>query len=396
VFLLATIAALLRVRPDESKDRAVVGWAAVYLLVILAVTLNAGISRATVGNAIDVGLLPYLYLSVLYPRARSLPLGNGIAFVAMAVLAFEVIVGWREFVTGTYLIHFTGANAPLAYGADPTSTAIRATGTFATTETYSLFCALLGLFLAVYWARRNRGFVGAACAAVALAGCMFSGTRDTVLIFVPLIVVVYLRAGASPTGRAIRIALATLPALLIANQLFHPLATSTISGRLNNQGNIDSRIAAFNAAWHVFLNHPLTGVGFGRYTDVSSQGQYAYVFRGVLAAPTPHNTYLAVLAETGAIGAVVFAGLWLAILRRLWRSDAREIAVPLALLLLGTSLADNLGQEAPALIATLFFVGISAYAAPVRQTVRLPSPGRSDASLPEEPHLSFVAARFMG
>jgi len=399
VFVLATIAALAHVERGKT-GRPIAVWAAAYFAVILLVTVGNGLTSPAVGQAVDVGLLPYLLLAVLYPRAKNLRLGRALPLVAMAVLAIEVYVGWREFTTGRYLIHFTGTNAPLAYGNDPTSTAIRATGTFPTTETYSLFCALLGLWLCAYWTRRGRGLFGLACAATAATGCLFSGTRDTVLFFVPLVVIVYLRAGQHPMTRAARAAVITVPLLSIANTLWHPLASHTINGRIGDQDNISVRFASFHSAWRIFTDNPLVGVGFGQYTHVASELRYVSVYNGLASVPFPHNTYLAVLAETGLIGVVAFFGLWRTLLRRLWHSEAREISVPLALLLLLVSLADNLGQEAPALLATMFLVGVSGLAVnqrgtpPPSKSAAQPSPGRKPTRhQPASPHRRAAPAR---
>lgn len=365
VFLLVSIACLLQVRIDStSRMRRTIIWAIAYFIVVLGLTVGQGLSAQTVGNAVDVGLFSYLYFAVLYPRAGKLQLGTGTALVAMATLLVEVVIGAREFSSGSYVIQYKDRGDPLAYAGTSLSVGIRAVGTFVTTETYSLFCALLGLFLMGFWLHRQRTMLACLCASVALAGCMFSGSRDIVIFFVPLAVIMYLRAGGSTTVRTVATAVLSIPTLIIGNLLFQPFAQQgTLSGRIENQSNIDARLASFQAAWHIFLDHPLAGVGFGRYSEVAIQGQYQYLFHGSSSVPFPHNTYLSVLAETGLVGAFVFAALWLSIMRRLWLDSAREVAVLVASLVLLTSLGLNLGQVPASLNPAVFFIAVSTSAA---------------------------------
>jgi O-antigen ligase len=80
-----------------------------------------------------------------------------------------------------------------------------------------------------------------------------------------------------------------------------------------------NRSRAASAALRVVADHPLAGVGPGRVVaeTTTSNGRvqvYQYV----------HNEYLQVLAELGAVGAVLLAALLLSLARLLWRSRSHH------------------------------------------------------------------------
>jgi hypothetical protein len=74
------------------------------------------------------------------------------------------------------------------------------------------------------------------------------------------------------------------------------------------------------AAWHVFLDHPILGVGPGHFSDYYSMAYCNHVglieqlkkYRG-------HNLYLETLAETGILGLAAFLAIILAIMHGLWK-----------------------------------------------------------------------------
>lgn len=105
-----------------------------------------------------------------------------------------------------------------------------------------------------------------------------------------------------------RLTLAILAAALVA-------ALVVLSGRLASRFTLDSpdRWGSFQAAWDLFLRHPVTGAGPG-------------IDQLVLARPTGglsvyrfvHNEYLQVLAELGVLGVVLVVGFLVLVMRRLW------------------------------------------------------------------------------
>jgi putative inorganic carbon (hco3(-)) transporter len=78
------------------------------------------------------------------------------------------------------------------------------------------------------------------------------------------------------------------------------------------------------AAWHVFLDHPILGVGPGHFSEYYSVPYSNHVglieqlkkYRG-------HNLYFETLAETGILGLASFMVVILAVMHGLWRAWKR-------------------------------------------------------------------------
>jgi O-antigen ligase len=96
-------------------------------------------------------------------------------------------------------------------------------------------------------------------------------------------------------------------------------------------------------AWHMFLDRPLVGCGFAHYSDVMPE----YLADRTTRLPlekgrkfVQHNVFLALLTETGLIGAGLFAAAlaaWTHAAWRLWRSATTPVWVrQLALVFLAT------------------------------------------------------------
>lgn len=366
LFLALSIVALLQVRANpDVRLKGVAVLSTAYFVFAVSVTLGDGFTTQLLGAAIDVTLLPYMYLVTLYPRMSNLRFGPATAWVATLTLLLEVAVGGREFFTGSYAIDYPERSDPLAYAGTNPDLGIRVCGTFVTTEVYSLFCALLGLFLLGYWNRRGLPWLALLTTSIAFTGCILSGTRDILLSFIPLATIVYLHSSprARPSERALRLSFGAAPLLIIGNWLFHPfMADSTFAQRAGNAGNIETRIASYEAAWHIFTDHVFLGVGFGRYFETAIQQRYLATFHGAVSVPFPHNSFLSVLAETGVLGLFIFGGLWGGILIQLRNSSSRSSTLPIGILLLMASMGVNLVQHQVALNATMFFLAISSQA----------------------------------
>ena len=84
---------------------------------------------------------------------------------------------------------------------------------------------------------------------------------------------------------------------------------------------IAERLLLFQAALHMFLAHPLAGVGVGRFALES----------GLSAAwTTPHSTLFHVASELGVAGAVPFVFLNLVLLRLAFRARRGEAMTSVA------------------------------------------------------------------
>jgi O-antigen ligase len=150
-------------------------------------------------------------------------------------------------------------------------------------------------------------------------------------------------------------------------------------------------------AWDMFRDRPLTGCGLGHYVDehvnyVSNRDTDLLLERG--RGVVQHNVWLALLTETGLIGAGLFALLvivWLRSAWRLWRSDRAPLCMRqeglLFLVLAANYLVNGIFQDmtiVPMVHMILFFLaGV---------TVNL----ETQAAEESEPQLAVAAARGQG
>lgn len=85
-------------------------------------------------------------------------------------------------------------------------------------------------------------------------------------------------------------------------------------------------------AWSAFLHHPIAGVGIGSFHDETrravDEGRIPMDYR----EHDPHSTWMGRLAETGAIGTVALAALWIGMLMHSIRAmRGRDTALAMAL-----------------------------------------------------------------
>jgi len=120
-------------------------------------------------------------------------------------------------------------------------------------------------------------------------------------------------------------------------------ATDTQSIASEDNGSADQRRQLWGVAVSVIAENPVTGVGLGAYQEA----HFAAANRSSSVGPAArghrdaHSTYLRVLAETGVVGFICFAGLIGAVLvnaerqRRRIRSVQPDLAQQLGCLELG-------------------------------------------------------------
>lgn len=65
------------------------------------------------------------------------------------------------------------------------------------------------------------------------------------------------------------------------------------------------RILLWTAAWQMFLDHPLLGVGFSQWGDVY-RASYLSPLAKEPMLPHPHNLYLFILSESGLLGFISY------------------------------------------------------------------------------------------
>lgn len=208
--------------------------------------------------------------------------------------------------------------------------------------------------LAALLTRRPRHWlIGAACGGTALllaAGIGMSGSRGGWLALVVALVVV----GGLRTRRA---ALLTLAAIATTVALLWLVGTAwlppAIAGRVSDLGSyvavpdptrteitddnfaVLERVAHWRAGLAMFNDHPWLGVGIGNYAAAYERYALPHWYEPLGHA---HNIYVNFLAETGIIGAGMFAALWIGMGLLAWRraQTADGYRAGLALGVLGT------------------------------------------------------------
>lgn len=345
----------------------------VYFFAILLLWSSALGSSFTpnVGNAMDVVVLPVLVFALLWRAGLTERQSDTIGRIGFAVLAFEVFAGVNEFLSGTYFFTYPETKYVLSYSVvENQPVGVRATGTFAHPEEYALVCGLLGLWLFRYWRNRGRPVLAFSSATLGLAGCVLSGLRGVLIPLVLIMLWSHVHRGRHFARRFITTTMLVAGGAIFIDSTLHPFTNPVVQDRLSNGDNIYARVAAYKSAFSMFLDHPIVGIGYGRYTEVASQPKYAFEqFHGVFAVPFPHNSFLAVLAESGVIGIILFAWLWVVIFRITRGSrSARELLW--FFLLAGLSL--NLAGEALSVAATLVIAaGAMATERPAEQPRRV-------------------------
>jgi putative inorganic carbon (hco3(-)) transporter len=111
--------------------------------------------------------------------------------------------------------------------------------------------------------------------------------------------------------------------VLVALVFWGPVINERVESKERVQGeNAASRLAFWDAALRMSYDRPLTGVGPGRFSEEAE----AYVRNApsTLTHPVAHNSYLEILAESGALALGFFLayliGTW-TLLRRMWRAS---------------------------------------------------------------------------
>lgn len=161
------------------------------------------------------------------------------------------------------------------------------------------------------------------CAAILLPGMILSGSRSIWIYLLLFALTAYLLYGREQKLLR-RAALVTLPLAVIAALMYLPHLLSTGStgaqltgiARLMDMGSaVSPRWTIWQQAWHMFLDAPLLGVGWGEFT-----WQFFLHFAEIpnklvpTIDPNAHNFVLHLLATTGLMGALAVVtplGFWI-------------------------------------------------------------------------------------
>lgn len=190
---------------------------------------------------------------------------------------------------------------------------------------------------------------------LALLAFLINGTRGAwlaCLATVLLSLLFYIRGIAKKLG-AIAVIFAVLTAIFALNPTLMNRLESV--GDTTNMRSNTERLLIWESAYKMFLDHPLTGVGFGGFDKAYHEGGYMSPKAQEPWLNHAHSNIMQNLAEGGALGAITFGGMWLALvlfaLKEFKRTHKRGyiifFAVTMALMLHGLT-EYNIGSSAEA------------------------------------------------
>jgi O-antigen ligase len=131
--------------------------------------------------------------------------------------------------------------------------------------------------------------------------------------------------------------------------------------------NVATRLVLWDMSWHMFLDHPLFGVGMG---DYSIEAEKRLAERHVRTTVDSHNIFLQLLATRGLLGFVPFVAYFAILVVSLWKlwraaapgSTARYYAagaLAVTAALLAGALTENNIDDAEVFTAFMFLVGMA-------------------------------------
>ena len=220
-------------------------------------------------------------------------------------------------------------------------------------------------------ASRRRALVLAI--AMQFVALMLTMTRGAwIAVFAGLAVVcVTLRSRALALAGALALAVLVAFTLVYARDQGRTIAVTEFATTEADR-NVATRLVLWDMSWHMFLEHPLLGVGMGDYT-IEAEKRLAQ--RHVRTTVDSHNVYLQVLATRGLVGFVPLAAflsvLVLSLVRLVRRhppgSLERHYAVgalgAVAAVLIGALTENNL-DDSEVFIALMFLSGVARSATP--------------------------------
>jgi O-antigen ligase len=240
-------------------------------------------------------------------------------------------------------------------------------------------------------AARWRGWIAVA-AVMMFTALLLTMTRGAwIAVFVGLATVcVLLRSRVLAAATVLALAVMLVYTHAYRNDQGRTLSVDTFATEQADR-NVATRLVLWDMSWHMFLDHPLLGVGMG---DYSSEAEKRLAARHVRTTVDSHNIYLLLLATRGLVGFIPFVAYCVALVMSLWKlsraaatgSMARYYAIgalaATAAVLAGALTENNL-DDAEVLTAFMFLVGMAraqlstdraAHAAPI-------TPRRNDAGV---------------
>ncbi len=199
-----------------------------------------------------------------------------------------------------------------------------AIGTFCHHLTFAHVYQFIFLFLLVFALRRPRDGMNLLRTLPALAvvgtSLVFSFSRGVWLsVTVSSILVVIVMWGRRGAVLALLSAVILFAALSASGPLGDRLKSVT------SQEANSMRVIIFRSNWDAIKDHPITGLGPGRYQDAMMPYYERYDPPDIMPRVHAHNNFLQVWLNAGLIGLAGFVWLNVAFLRRAWISLRRNV-----------------------------------------------------------------------
>ena len=160
-----------------------------------------------------------------------------------------------------------------------------------------LIVTVLPLVGFLFVEERDRRALWGASFAILIAAALATLSRGA-LIGVAALALWAVLTGKVSIGGVLAGAAALIAVVVIALTFWSPLVNESVTrkGKIAHQ-NTASRMSFWDAALHMSYDHPITGVGPGRFGDESA----AYLGNrpSSLQNPVAHNSYLEIMAESG-------------------------------------------------------------------------------------------------
>ena len=236
---------------------------------------------------------------------------------AAAGLALASIVGLVQYRTGVDVLHVLHLRAQPAWVAAPgVEGRFGAMGFFISRLTFghvaTVLIALLAGSAAQHLLPRRQAIFTAAALLLALGAVAVTFDRAAWLGLCAAGAVL-IALSRPQARRALAVAVVVLAVMVAGAPAIQQRFKSGFSGK----GNAD-RVFIWSNATQIIRDHPLHGIGWGNYPRVCGS-YYDRVDPSFPMRTWAHNLELSTLAETGPVGLVAMAWIWIAAAVALWR-----------------------------------------------------------------------------
>jgi len=323
-----------------------------FLMVLIASSFFAqGMDFATdwIFTFVQEGLVLYLLIINVVRKFATL---RRVIWVLMLTGAFLGALSLYQELTGSYQQQFGGlAIRGLQYETEESRyldsfgeprtkirLADRAQGPIDDANRYAQnMLYLLPLALFQFWGERSRGVrLGAAIAgALILCGVLLSYSRGAFLTIVLLLLVMvstrYIRFSKLLLSGAVLLLLMAVaaPGYFVRLDTIRGVAgLFSDEAEVRPDGPTRGRMTEMLAAFTVFLDYPVLGVGPGQYFPFYSKDYQLnpdIAFRHLARDRRAHTLYFELAAETGIIGLSLFMAIVLLVLYELWQARCRWV-----------------------------------------------------------------------